>query len=119
MIWFNKERKIKMDFIQNFRPTSKIQLLQVCQWYHNGDVKKAQEMFDYYAKNIDLPDFDPVAPSTMEQVKTMAGGLYNWIKENQNEIATGYQFISTIIQNKGILPKIAETAEEALPSINE
>ena len=119
MLWFNSEEKRKkMEFMQTYVPTSKAQLLQVALFYSKGDLKKAQEMFDFYNSNIELPDFDPVTPTTMQQVKETAGNIFSWVKENQNELAQGYQFIYSIIKNKGALPIVEDTAG-ALPSINE
>ena len=120
MLWFNrKEKRKKMEFIQNYVPTSKAQLLQVSMFFNKGDVHKAQEMFDFYAKNLDLPDFDPIAPTFMQQLKVNASDLFTWIKENQGDLVQGYQLISGIIKNKGIMPVIQETTEEALSPINE
>lgn len=123
MIWFNRGHRKRMEFIQNFKPTSKIQLKQVCQWFCNGDIKKAQEMYDYYAKDINLPDFDPVPPTWQQQVKDGANGVMSWIKDNQNTLTQGYEFIRQIIVNKGQLPAITaaeDVAEDAepIPSIN-
>ena len=117
MLWFNKERKKKMEFIQNYVPTSKAQLLQVAMWYHKGDVHKAQEMVDFYTKNMSLPDFDPIAPTFMQQLKGSASEIYGWIKDNQEDIVQGYQFIQGIIKNKGAI--IPETTGSPLPPIND
>lgn len=120
MLWFNrKERKQKMEFIQNYVPTSKAQLLQVAMFFNKGDIGKAQEMYDFYARNLDLPDFDPVAPTFMQQVKQTAGGLFDWIRENRGDIIDGYQLISSIISNKGISAAAEATEATAeLPEIN-
>ena len=75
MLWFNKDKKKKMEFIQNYVPTSKAQLLQVAMYFNKGDIAKAQEMFDYYSKNLNLPDFDPVSPTFMQQVRQCDGFL--------------------------------------------
>lgn len=107
-----------MEFIQNYVPTSKAQLLQVAMYMNKGDINKAQEFFDFYAKNLDLPDFDPIAPTFMQQMKGSVSELYSWIKENQGDIVQGYQFIQTLIQNRGVMPTVMPT-EEALPPINE
>jgi hypothetical protein len=113
MLWFNKEKKQKMDVLKNFVPTSKAQLIQVAMFMNNGDVNKAQEFFDFYSKNLDLPDFEPVAPTFMQQVK----GFFSWAKENQGDIVQGYQFIQSIIKNKG---EVVMTPEGSpLPPINE
>lgn len=117
MLWFNTEKKKKMDFIQTFTPKSKAQLIQVAMWYHKGDVQKAQEMVDFYTKNLDLPDFDPVEPTFFQQMKGSVSELYSWVKENQNDIAQGYQLISSLIKNKGIAP--TTEVETPLPPINE
>ena len=121
MIWFNKEKKKKMEFIQNYVPTSKAQLLQVAMYFNRGDLQKAQEMFDFYAKNLDLPDFDPVVPTFVQQVKNNASDLFSWIKANQGDIVNGYEFIRSIIANKGALPSVAADTEAVnpLPVINE
>jgi len=106
-----------MAFLQNFTPTSKAQLIQVAMYMNKGDVQKAQEFVDFYAKNLDLPDFDPVAPTFMQQMRGNVSELYSWIKENQSDIVQGYQFIQSIIKNKGALPA-AEPPAAPLPNIN-
>lgn len=122
MLWFNsKEKKKKMEFIQNYVPTSKAQLLQVAMYFNKGDLQKAQEMFDFYNKNLNLPDFDPVAPTFMQQVKSNAVDIYTWIKENQGDLLQGYEMIRSIILNKGAIPPTGETAGTVatpLPDIN-
>ena len=106
-----------MEFIQNYVPTSKAQLIQVAMFYNNGDIQKAQEMFDFYSRTLQLPDFDPVAPSFMQQIRGNFSDFYNWIKENQGDIVQGYQFIQSIVKNKGVVPTIEE--DTPLPPINE
>ena len=116
MIWFNsKERRKKMEFIQTFRPTSKIQLKQMCLWYYKGDMKKAQEMYDFYAEGLQLPDNEPIPLTWVDHARNFVG----WAKENQNEIAQAYEFLRSIIVNKGRLPSIVAEDAEALPPINE
>ena len=121
MLWFNKDKRKKMEFIRSYIPTSKAQLIQVAMWYYNGSVEKAQEMVDFYTKNMQLPDFDPIAPTFMQQVKSNASDIYGWIKENQGDIVQGYQLIYSIIKNKGALPvgEPTGTVVEPLPPINE
>lgn len=123
MLWFNrKEKRKKMEYIQNYVPTSKAQLLQVAMYFNKGDVQKAQEMFDFYANNLDLPDFDPIAPTFMQQVKSNASNLFTFIKENQGDLVQGYQMIYSIIKNKGVLPIGGSPLPDEgspLPPINE
>ena len=106
-----------MEFIQNYIPTSKAQLLQVAMFYNNGDMQKAQEMFDFYNKNLTLPDFDPITPTFMQQVRSNATDLFTWIKENQGDLVNGYQFLQTLISNKGVIPP--PPPSEPLEPINE
>ena len=107
-----------MEFIQNYVPTSKAQLLQVAMWYHNGDIKKAQEMVDYYTKNMELPDFDPVRPTLIQQVKDNVGGLYSWVKENQVDLVNGWQMIRGLLKGENVADATVAVAGEALPEIN-
>jgi hypothetical protein len=120
MLWFNsKEKRKKMEFIQNYVPTSKAQLLQVAMYFNKGDIQKAQEMFDFYAKNLDLPDFDPIQPTFMQQVKSNASDLFTWIKANQGDIVQGYQWIADVVRNRGAIPTVPVEGEEPLAPINE
>ena len=107
-----------MEFIQNFVPTSKAQLIQVAMYYNHGNLEKAQEMFDFYARNLNLPDFDPVAPTLMQQVKQNAVDIFTFVKENQDDIVQGYQMLYSIIKNKGVMPMV-DIPSEPLPDINE
>lgn len=116
-MWFNREKEKRMQFLRNFVPTSKAQLLQVAMFFNNGDTAKAQEMYDFYAKNLDLPDFEPIQPSLLQQVKGGAADIFSWIKENQGDIVQGIQFIQGIVKNKGLFP--IQDAVEPLPDINE
>lgn len=109
-----------MEFLQNFVPTSKAQLIQVAMYMNKGDVAKAQEFVDFYAKNLDLPDFDPVAPTLLQQVKSGASGLFGWVKENKEDLVQGWQFVHDIIKNKGEIPVMpSQGTEEVIPPINE
>lgn len=121
MLW--KKDKKRMEFIQTFIPTSKAQLIQAAMWYHKGDIEKAQQMVDFYTKNMPhLPDFDPVQPTFMQQLKSSTSDLFTWVKENQGDIVQCYQMIYSIIKNKGALPIVGSPLPDEgspLPPINE
>lgn len=120
MFWNNDQKKKKMEFVQNYVPTSKAQLLQVAMFFSGGDTKKAQEFFDFYDKNLKLPDFDPVAPTWQQNTANTVNGIMDWLKNNQETLVQGYQFVQTIIANRGALPSVpVAAAEEALAPINE
>ena len=101
-----------MEFIQNYVPTSKAQLLQVAMYFNGGNIDKAQEMFDFYSRNLNLPDFDPVVPTFMEQMKGSAADLFSWIKNNQEDIVNGVEYVRSIVSKN-----VAKG--EPLPQINE
>ena len=116
MFGLNKEKEKRMNFIQSFTPTCKMQLLQVCLWYCNGDTDKAQKMFAYYANNVELPDTEPVQPTWQQNTKDTVNGLLSWFKENQDVLAQGYDFIRSVIANRSAVPLENPTP---LPPINE
>ena len=103
--------------MQAIRPTSKATLKMQCLFACKGDIDEALKLYDYFAKDMpELPDYDPVPPSWVDNTKETVNGLMGWFKENQDTIGQAYDFISTIIRKKG-LP--AAGASEALPSINQ
>ena len=60
----------------------------------NNDVSKAQELYDFLAKDIkDLPDFDMRPPTTFEQIKGIAGEVFGWVDQNQDKLIGAYNFI--------------------------
>ena len=51
------------------------------------DIKKATEIYEYFAKDMpNLPDVTPVTPTAMEQMRDAAIGLFNWSRENQDQL---------------------------------
>lgn len=53
----------------------------------NYDIKKAMEIYEYFAKDMpSLPDVTPAAPSSVEQLRDAAVGLFNWSRENQDQL---------------------------------
>ena len=119
MLWFKKDKKNKMEFLKNFTPTSKAQLIQVAMYMNKGDVAKAQEFVDFYSKNLELPDFEPMPTTFIQDLKENAVGLFSWIKENQGDLIQGYQFIQSIIQNRGTIVSDVSLSEQPLPNIND
>ena len=103
--------------IQAIRPTSKATLKIQCLFACKGDIGEAMRLYDYFAKDMpDLPDYDPVQPTWVDNTKDMANGILGWVKENQDTLAQGYEFISSIIKRRGALPPAG--TGEPLPPIN-
>jgi len=116
MTWFTNKKK-KLAMIQAIRPTSKATLKIQCLFACKGDISESEKLYDYFAKDMpDLPDYDPVQPTWVDNTKDMANGIMGWLKENQDTLAQGYEFITGIIKMKGALPPAG--TGEPLPPIN-
>ena len=104
--------------IQAIRPTSKATLKIQCLFACKGDIGESTKLYEYFANDMpELPDYDPVQPTWLDNTKDMANGIVGWLGENKDTLAQGYEFIRSIMQNKS-LPAIAESVEP-LPPINE
>lgn len=78
-------------------PTSKMSLKMSCIRACNNDVAKAQELYEFLAKDIEsLPDFDVVPPSTLEQIKGVASDIFGWVDQNQDKLVGAYNFIRSV-----------------------
>lgn len=119
MLWFTDKKK-KLEMIQAIRPTSKATLKMQCLFACKGDLDEANKLYDYFAKDMpELPDYDPVAPTWIDNTKEMANGLFGWMKENQSTLAQGYELLRSIVQNKSMPPITPAEADAPLPPINE
>lgn len=69
---FNRKEFHNMEMI---RTTSKDALKRSLMQMYQGDVATMERMYDFYMKDMqNVPDFDPVAPSMLQQAKTTIGG---------------------------------------------
>lgn len=82
----------------------------------NGDIEKAEKLYQYLTEGIDdLPTYDPVQPSTMQQAKEMISNGFTWAKENQDTISNIVAFFKdTFGKGGGGTPSSAS----AIPPIN-
>lgn len=104
--------------IQHLIPTSKVSLKMSCLHSCNGDIDKAERLYQYLAEGLDdLPTFDPVQPTTMQQAKTMISDGFAWVKENQDTIVNWVSFFKDMF-GKGGNGGGAPSSGGALPSIN-
>lgn len=95
--------------ISNMRPTSKIGLKQMCLMSANGDLEKANKIYEYMIKDLDdLPVSDPVMPSRMDQVKSGVSETFNWINDNQNQILLWVDLVLGLVRGKGIRSNTAD-----------
>jgi len=69
------------------RTSSKDALKRTALAASGNDIKKASEIYDYFIKDLsDLPDFDPVPPTAMEQFKNTAMQLMEFGKEHEDQV---------------------------------
>lgn len=116
MFW--RRNKISKDMIPNIRPTSKAALKMQCLYSCNGDIDKATRLYDYLTKGMeDLPTYDPVQPTTMQQFKDGAMQTFDWINKNQDTILSWVDMIRGMF-NKGGGSVPPEAPASPIPSIN-
>ena len=95
------------------RTSSKEALLRSALLASNNDIKKASEICDYVTKMLpNLPDTDPVLPSTFDQVKDTAVSVLQWGRENQDQIIGG---INLVLQMMGKQPIGVPTVPAEVP----
>ena len=116
MFW--RRNKISKDMIPNIRPTSKAALKMQCLYSCNGNIDKATVLYDYLIKGMeDLPTYDPIQPTTMQQVKDGAMQTFDWINKNQDTILGWIDTIRSML-NKGGGGSVPPVASAPIPSIN-
>lgn len=93
------------------RTSSKEALLRSALMICGNDIKKASEICDYVTKMLpNLPDTDPVLPSTFDQVKETAVNVLQWGRDNQDQIIGGINMVLQLMgkQPLGVPPVTVE-----------
>lgn len=110
--------KPQIDLTQ-IRTASKLSLKLSCIAACGNDVDKAEKLYDFIVKDIpNLPEFDPVKASTIEQIKTGANDLFSWIGQHKEDLIEGWNFIQQI--RGGLMtPPIQEMPPADIPPIPE
>ena len=84
-----KPRQIHTDMIVT---TSKVALKTSCLRACENDIDKAMKLYDFYIKDLpNLPDFDVVPPTILQQAKETIASTFSWIDQNQERIVGFYQ----------------------------
>ena len=92
------------------QPTSKTSLKLQCLQLAKGNIKEAQELYDYLAADLkSLPDFDPIKPTFFESTKDTANGILAWVKENRETLGEGVDFIKGLISKRSASPALPKT----------
>lgn len=88
--------------ISAIQPTSKASLKMQCLLVANGDVDKAERLYDFMAKDMeDLPLFDAVKPTTFEQIKDGAVNTFSWLNENQEQVMNWVGIVKDMFSKSG------------------
>ena len=96
------------------KPTSKAALKRECLYLCNLNVEKAEKMYDFLIKGMDgIPDVEPASKTFIQNFGDQANGIFGWLRENQDMISQGADFIRGIVKKKGVTPPTP------LPPINE
>lgn len=98
--------KIDMTIIQT---TSKDTLKRTALFACGGDVKQAEEIYNFFVKDMpNMPDYDTMPPTFMEQAKNTIGGVLGWVDENQDKLV-GYWNIIQQMRGGGNIPPTTPT----------
>ena len=95
--------------ISRLKVTSKIALKLSCLEVCENDIKAADELYNYIAQGLELPDTDPATPSRLDQIKRGADDIISWLGSHKDDIMQGYALI------KGLIP--SQAAAEVPPPI--
>ena len=111
-----KKRDLVMKMFEDYKPTSKSSLKSFCLVAAKGDVDEAARLYDFMIKDMDeLPVFDPVPPSWVDNTKNAIGGFFDFLKENQDGIGQVTDIVRGIMSRRS---SAANASTEALPPIN-
>lgn len=92
------------------RTSSKEALLRSALLASGNDIKKASEICDYVTKMLpNLPDTDPVLPSTFDQVRETAVQVFQWGEQNQDKIIGGINLVLQMIGRQPLGVPVATT----------
>lgn len=124
MIWNTKKNRQKMEMISAYRPTSKASLKQFCLLIYDRDPDKAQKLYDFYVHDMpDLPTFDAIPPTWVDQTKETLSGIMSWANENPNTVNGLYSILRSVTGNRlpELYPEVhaAPPSQAPLPPINE
>lgn len=87
------QNRINMTAI---RPTSKIALKISCLQACGNDLEKAERLYDFVAKDMELPDFDAPQPTALQQAREMVGSAVAWVRDNRDDIIGAWNFIQSM-----------------------
>lgn len=111
------KKKIDLRMID---PSSKMALKMSCLQTSNGDVKKAQELYAFLSEGMEsMPEYPIQKPSFMQQAQQTVGGIFGWVKDNQNDLMQAWNFIQSMRggQPIGAPPVVQAAAPVDIPPL--
>lgn len=80
----------------------------------NLNIEKAEKMYDFLIKDMsEIPDVEPASKPFIQNLGEQASDIFAWLRENQDMIGQGVDFIKGIVASrKGTPPAVP------LPPIN-
>ena len=90
-----------MEMVGMIKPTSKAALKQTCLFMANLDVDKAEKMYNFLIKDMeDIPSVEPASKSFIQNFGDQATGLMSWLRENQDMLSQGVDFVKGILASR-------------------
>lgn len=80
----------------------------------NLNIEKAEKMYDFLIKDMsEIPDVEPASKPFIQNLGEQASDIFAWLRENQDMIGQGVDFIKGIVASRKGTPPAAP-----LPPIN-
>ena len=85
------------------KPTSKAALKQQCLYLCRLDIAKAERMYEFLVRDVGdaIPDIEPSSRPFIQSFGEQANGILGWLRENQDMLGQGVEFIKGIVKGKG------------------
>lgn len=96
-------------------PSSKITLKMSCVQAANGDMTKASELYDFFVKDLELPDFPIPKPTAVQKFTQQAESLFGWVDQNGEKFMKGFNMIQ-MLRGRAPIP-FQQTAEAVAENV--
>lgn len=103
---FKARQKRLSEMASMIKPTSKAALKQQALYLSRFDVAKAEKMYDFLVKGMEdaLPDVEPESRSFIQNFGDQANGIFGWLRENQDMLSQGLDFVRGILKGRKTPP---------------
>lgn len=114
-----RSHRIKPEMIKMISPTSKASLKTTCLLMADGDIDKAERLYDYFVKDMpEIPPYDAPTPSMMDNVKSNINSILSLFSQHKDSLSQGYDVIRSLLNARGAnLPSLVTDAEETAEAV--